>query len=44
MHLRRREEMARPIREVHRFYPMLHGRKITELQFRTLVKAMHCIY
>jgi hypothetical protein len=32
---------AYPIREVHPFHPVLHGKKITEAEFRTLVKAMH---
>jgi hypothetical protein len=34
---------AYPIREVHPFYPILHGKKITEDEFRTLVKATHCV-
>jgi hypothetical protein len=34
---------AYPIREVHPFYPILNGKKITEIQFRTLVRTMHCI-
>jgi hypothetical protein len=34
---------AYPVREVHPFYPVFNGMKITEPQFRTLVKAMHCI-
>jgi hypothetical protein len=32
-----------PIREVHPFHPVLHGKQISEAEFRTLVKAMHCI-
>jgi hypothetical protein len=30
-----------PISEVHPFYPLLNGTKITEAEFRTLVKATH---
>jgi hypothetical protein len=33
-----------PVREVHPFYPVLNGKKITEREFRTLVSAMHCVY
>src|ERR1700733_1139497 len=35
---------AYPVREVDPFHPVLNGMEITELQFRTLVKAMHCIF
>ncbi len=30
-----------PVQEVHPFYPCLHGTKMTEGEFRTLVKAKH---
>ncbi len=30
-----------PIREVHPFYPILNGTKITEAEFRTLVRTTH---
>ena len=33
-----------PVREVHPFYPVFNGQQITEREFRTLVKAMHCVY
>jgi hypothetical protein len=32
-----------PIREVHPFYPVLHGQKIAEAEFRSLVRAKHAI-
>jgi hypothetical protein len=32
-----------PIREVHPFHPVLNGKKITQAEFRTLVKAAHWI-
>jgi|ERR1700687_4699788 len=34
---------AYPIREVHPFHPMLHGKKVTEVEFRSLVRAMYAI-
>lgn len=30
-----------PFGEVHPFHPILHGKEITEEEFRTIVKAMH---
>ncbi len=30
-----------PIHEIHPFIPIIHGREITEPEFRTLVKARH---
>jgi hypothetical protein len=32
-----------PIREIHPFYPVLHGKKITEAEFRSLVRATQAI-
>jgi hypothetical protein len=32
-----------PVREVHPFYPVTKGMRISEREFRSLVKAMHCI-
>jgi hypothetical protein len=34
---------AYPIREVHPFYPVLHGHKISEAEFRGVVQAKHAI-
>jgi hypothetical protein len=30
-----------PVREAHPFYPAIHGTKMTEADFRALVKAKH---
>jgi hypothetical protein len=35
------EWSAYPIREVHPLYPVLNGKKITEAEFRTLVREIH---
>ena len=32
-----------PIGEVHPFHPIIHGKEITEEEFRTMVRAMHCL-
>ena len=32
---------AYPIRELHPFIPVIHGKEITEDEFRTMVKAIH---
>ena len=32
---------AYPIREVHPFYPVLNGERISEAEFRSLVQAKH---
>ena len=34
---------AYPVREVHPFYPILHGQKVSEAEFRKLVQAKHAI-
>ena len=32
-----------PIGEVHPFHPIIHGKETTEEEFRTMVRAMHCL-
>ena len=32
-----------PVREVHPFYPVLHGQKVSEAEFCILVRAKHGI-